>query len=312
MTARDHILSEIRRIIFEERRPFCYKDFISFKVGSIEVKYTHGIIRNVFSELKKEGLIELVYHSPQAFYTLKGVKFEKGMTPNYRGVDIHNQQEQLLKIFKVNKMDKPAIHDVRLLFNVKNLRNILLSNNDNNNSSIVDTVDEKYNKDIRLKDIIHDDITVKTTVHNTDNVSVIVACSDNPIEIQDPIGLSKLTGGLTRVEERLQQEINNYYSKMTSKTSVQESQISIPYHMNWIVKMWHFGRDSSDSYSGQSIEITWKESLDILHVVYSKKKKKKNKSITTTIIRSEVQEYPNIPLKDAIKSKLDLLNGWLL
>ncbi len=66
------------------------------------------------------------------------------------------------------------------------------------------------------------------------------------IEIEDPLSLSKLTGGLIRVEERLQKEINNYYSTITSNTSEQESQLaSIPYHMNWIVKMWHFGRDSS-------------------------------------------------------------------
>jgi hypothetical protein len=271
MTTRDHILSEIRRIIFEERRPFCYKDFIAFKVGSIEVKYAHGTIRNIFSELKKEGLIELVYRSPQAFYTLKGVKFEKGMTPNYRGVDIRNQQEQLLKIFKVNKMDKPAIHDVRLLFNFKGLKNILLCNN---NKNIIDKIDEKYNKDIVLKDIIHDDIIIKTTVHNTDNISVMIACSDNPIEIEDPIGLSKLTGALTRVEERLQQEIIHYLNLSSNILDQENQQISIPYHMNWIVKMWHFGRDSSMSYSGELFEITWKESLDIFHI-YSKKKKKK-------------------------------------
>ncbi len=85
----------------------------------------------------------------------------------------------MIKTFKVTKLGKPIIHDVRLLFRVKGLRNILLSND---NRSIIDRVDEKFNKDIRLKDIIHDDIIVKTTVHNTDNVSVIIACSDNPIE----------------------------------------------------------------------------------------------------------------------------------
>ncbi len=174
-------------------------------------------------------------------------------------------------MFKVTKLDRPAIHDVRLLFHVKGLKNILLSND---NRSIIDRVDEKSNKDIRLKDIVHDDIIIQTTVHNTDNVSVIIACSDNPIEIEDPLSLSKLTGGLTRVEERLQQEINYHYSKITSNTSEQESQrVSIPYHMNRIVTMWHFGHDSSHSYSGESFEITWKESLDILFHFYSKKRR---------------------------------------
>lgn len=271
MNAREYILSKINKIIFDEKRPFSYKDFVESSNNYSKVTYTHGTVRNVFSRLKKEGLIELAYRSPQAFYTLTGVKFEKGMTPNYRGVLVRHQQDQLLKIFRVNKLDKPAIHDIRLIFNVKGLRNILLSNY---NKSLIDKVDEKYNKDIRLKDIVHEDITVKTTVHHTDNVSVMVACSDNPIVIENTISLSKLTGGLTRVEERLQQEINNYYSKLESHISEQEDNIaSIPYHMDWVVKLWHFGRDSSHAYSGQLFEITYKEYLDIFHV-YSKKRRK--------------------------------------
>jgi len=303
MNARTNILSKIQSIIYEEKRPFSYKDFIYSEDDSNEVKFAHGTIRNVFSSLKKEGLIELVYRSPQAFYTLTGVKFEKGMTPNYRGVCIKYKQGMLLKVFKITHMDNPAIHDIRLLFYVKGLRNILLRNK---NVSIINKIDEKYNKDIILKDIVHDDIVIKTTVHNTENVSVMVACSDNPIKIEDAIGLSKITGGLTRVEERLQQEIT-HYSKTSSDMLDEESQkISIPYHMNWIVKMWHFGQDSSHSYSGELFEITWKETLETLNV-YSKKKKKKKNIIT--IVRSELQEYPNIPLKEAIKSKLDLLNA---
>ncbi len=62
------------------------------------------------------------------------------MTPDYRGVGIRHQQEIILKIIKVNKMDKPAIHDIRLFFNVKGLRDILLSNN---NTSLIDKVDER-------------------------------------------------------------------------------------------------------------------------------------------------------------------------
>ncbi len=213
MNARDKILTRIHDIIYKEKRPFSFKDFIASEDGSNEGKYAHGTVRNVFSQLKKEGLIELVCRSPQAFYTLTGVKFEKGMTPNYRGVAIKNTQYIMHRFFKANKMDKPAIHDIRLLFKVKGIRNILLCNN---NGSMIDKIDEKYNKDIRLKDIVHDDIVIKTTVHKTENISVIIACSDNPIEIEDPVALSKLTGGLTRVEERLQQEIN-HYSKLRSK-----------------------------------------------------------------------------------------------
>ena len=115
-------------------------------------------------------------------------------------------------------MDKPAIHDIRLLFHVEGIRNILLRNN---NESIIDEIDKNFNKDIKLKDIVHDDIVIKTTVYHTENVSVIITCSDNPIEIQDPVALSKLTGGLTEIEERLQQEIN-HYPKLGSNKLTQE------------------------------------------------------------------------------------------
>ncbi len=219
MNARDRILTRIHYIIYKEKRPFSFKDFIASDDGSNEGKYVHGTVRNIFSQLKKEGLIELVCRSPQAFYTLTGVNFEKGMTPNYRGVAIKNTQYIMHSFFKSNKMDKPAIHDIRLLFKVKGIRNILLCNN---NGSMIDKIDEEHNKDITLKDIIQDDIVIKTTVHKTENVSVIIACSDNPIEIEDPVALSKLTGGLTRVEERLQQEIN-HYSISRSNTLDQET-----------------------------------------------------------------------------------------
>ena len=86
MNARDKILTRIHYIIYKEKSSFSYKDFIASDDGSNEGKYAHGIIRNIFSQFKKEGLIELVCRSPQSFYTLTGVKFEKGMTTNYRGV----------------------------------------------------------------------------------------------------------------------------------------------------------------------------------------------------------------------------------
>jgi hypothetical protein len=69
----------------------------------------------------------------------------------------------------------------------------------------------KNNKDITLKDIDLKDHIIKTTIHRTDTVSVIVACSTNPIPI-DMIGLAKLTSGLTRVEERVQRVLDAYHA----------------------------------------------------------------------------------------------------
>ena len=57
-------------------------------------------------------------------------------------------------------------------------------------------------KDIFLEPIVTHDLTIKTTIHHTDTISVIVACSLNPVAV-DLKGLVRLSNALTRVEERL-------------------------------------------------------------------------------------------------------------
>ena len=71
--------------------------------------------------------------------------------------------------------------------------------------------------------------------------------------------------------------------------------------------MWHFGLDSSISYSKELFETTWRKCREVFNV-YSKKRRKNNKN-TIVVIRSDVQQYPNVCLREAIKSKLDLLNA---
>ena len=97
-------------------------------------------------------------------------------------------------------MDKPAIHDIRLKFSVKGLWNILLSSSRND---LISNKDLQNNKDITLHDIDLKDHTIKTTVHKTDTVSVTIACCNTPIPL-NTVGLAKLSSGLTRVEDRLQ------------------------------------------------------------------------------------------------------------
>ena len=57
-------------------------------------------------------------------------------------------------------------------------------------------------KDIPLDPVVTHDLTIKTTIHKTDTVSVIVACSQNPVAV-DLKGLVRLSNALTRVEERI-------------------------------------------------------------------------------------------------------------
>ena len=84
-------------------------------------------------------------------------------------------------------MDKPAIHDIRLIFTFKHLWSILSTST----SPLIKSKDLESNYDITLQPIEIDDQIIKTTVHKTDTVSVIVGCSLSPIPI-DLLGVARL------------------------------------------------------------------------------------------------------------------------
>jgi hypothetical protein len=68
--------------------------------------------------------------------------------------------------------------------------------------------------------------------------------------------------------------------------------------MSWIVKMWYFGQDALTSYLNQKFDMSWEDSLNVLHHIYLKEYEKKMK------VRKEVQEYPNMSLMAAFIDKL--------
>lgn len=122
------------------------------------------------------------------------------------------EQSQHIKNLKIHRIYHPAIHDIRLSFVYNGLRSLLLLPK----SELISNIDNGYNKDITLKDITHDDITIKTTIHNSDNVAIMVAFTDTPIPV-DYLGLSNLSNDLTRVEERLQRIIDEYNKSSVNK-----------------------------------------------------------------------------------------------
>jgi hypothetical protein len=114
--------------------------------------------------------------------------------------------------------------------------------------------------------------------------------------------LVKLTSSLARIEDRLQLRVNGHNTAMSQSEKQHHLSLihnsKIPDHMNWTVKIWHFGQDGLTSYSGEKFDITWEDSLNVLHHIYSKDFKK------TMKIRDEVQEYPNKSLEEAFMDKL--------
>src|SRR3954454_12538231 len=89
---------------------------------------------------------------------------------------ISSKQRTFLQFLREIPMDKPAIHDIRLSFSFKPLWSILSASS----SSWIKNIDTQSNKDITLYDIDQGDHIIKTTVHKSDTVSVIVACTLTP------------------------------------------------------------------------------------------------------------------------------------
>jgi hypothetical protein len=127
MSSIDIFLERMAILVFTENRPFCYRDFLKFELNGQEYKFVHGTIRNIFSQLQKDGKIEFVYQSTQAFYTLKGVKLGKSITPNHGEDHLNHKQKGFMQFLKQLPMDVQAIHNIRLRFECKGLWSILSS-----------------------------------------------------------------------------------------------------------------------------------------------------------------------------------------
>jgi hypothetical protein len=275
MNAEEILLMKMADFVFVDKRPFCFKDFLRFEHEGQEYKYAKGTIRNKFSELQRKGDIEFSYRSGPAFYTLPGITFGKPMTVNHMEEEGHlsPKQSTFLQTLQSIPMDKPAIHDIRLSFTFKHLWSILSVSE----SPLIKSKDLESNFDITLQPVDLENHIIKTTVHRTDTVSVIVGCSVSPIPI-DLFGLARLTSIIARVEERLQLLVNEYYT-ISLQTGRQYLSLTlnskIPDHMNWMVKMWHFGQDALISYTGEKFDMSWEDGLHVLHHIYSKNFKKK-------------------------------------
>src|SRR5881397_843858 len=113
-------------IVFSEGRAFSFKDFLQFTIDGKIYKIAPGTFRNKVLALKKTGVIELDYNSGIAFYTLKGHKFGKAVTPTHTVVyndPVYNMLESL-------PLDKHSIHDIRLRFSVPGIWTLLSNNQD--------------------------------------------------------------------------------------------------------------------------------------------------------------------------------------
>lgn len=137
---------------------------------------------------------------------------------------------------------------------------------------------------------------IRIIIHKTDTVSVTIGCSLQPIPL-DANGIIDFFNLLVRVEEKLQSIVDN-----SGLVNDDKKYISIPEYSQWIVTMWHFGRDASVEYTGERFCISVEKLQHVLTRIYVKDFNGNNR------IRIERQEYPKKTLIDAIEEKLGLTN----
>jgi hypothetical protein len=164
----------ITEIVNTEKRYFDYLDFVpNFIVDGQVHSISYGTFRNYASKLVRAEKIEVVEYSPQAFYTLKGIRIENVMTTDHTGA---------------------LLHDIHLRFQVDGIWSSIppqyKSNRESNDKQLLPFP-------WKIKDL-----DIKATVHPTDTVSVIVGCSYCPIAV-DANGVMRLSNALATVQERI-------------------------------------------------------------------------------------------------------------
>jgi hypothetical protein len=287
----DAIDVHMAHLVFEEHRPFSYKDFLHFEVDGTEHKMVHGTFRNKISRLVKKGETELAYNSGTSFYTLKGIKFGKPMTVNHTEVSYY--YDPIVKLIRNLPFEKSALHDIHLRFPVKGCWSLLSSNS---TYSI-----HPVSKDIHMPLIRIGELTISARVHKTDTVTVVIGCSYAPIAV-DINGVIRLSNALTRIEERMTRIIEDCIA-----TQGLQKVSAIPEHNNWLVTMWHFSADASIEYAGEKFCATWKVGEHELIRIYSKEflgavNKEGRRAKSKTKIRVEMQQYPQSKLEDTIRN----------
>jgi hypothetical protein len=309
----------IHYLVHDERRPFSYLDFLKFEVDGHEFKMTHGTFRNNISHLVREGLIEVSYKSNITFYTLRGVKFDRAskmtMTANHAGVQTSLESvspsssslhsNPLYRILRDLPLDKSSVHDIRLKFACPQIYAIISSSISNKAFGSDCTINSR-SKDILLPAWKIRNLLIKTIIHRTDIVSVVIGCSLDPV-VLDVTGIIRLTNALSIVEERLSRLVEGYRNihgpnaieGVSSSRDCRSYYDIVSSYSEWIVTMWHFGADASVEYSGEKFSVTWETAEAALIRAYSKVM-----NDNRTRIRLERQEYPKTSLADIIEQKL--------
>jgi len=278
-------------LVLSEGRPFYYGDFLLFDVDGSRYKPTYGTIRNIFSEFRKEGKIKVNCNSKPVFYELIDSNLtRKSMTHTHMGgiLTVISNNNPFYTKLKTLPMDKHSIHDIRLRCTVPNIYEALAINT---KYPIRD-----YSRDIELPYWNIDNATIQIRMHKTNTVSVVLACSQEPFPL-DISGITAFFTTLGQVRGSLVGTMLSIYNQ-----DINLIQKRVPPLSDWLITMWHFGRDSLIEVSKKEYHETVENAEHIIERFYTKDLNGNHR------LRHEILEYPNKPVFDAMNEKLELIN----
>jgi len=250
-------LKESYRINTKERRPFSYLDFKNLnKVNFRQIIHKLG------------NNIERVGASHPRFYKLKGIKLAGDS--HKLTLDHMRDSTKFIDILNMLKDQPPKIHAIKIKVLNSDLHRLLLQKGATKN---------EHNHSIKVNfDSNDNNVSTKILVY-PEIIQIDIGCTYKPL-VYDPKTIW-------------------YLNELLSKTSYYLSLLSgvvLPSVSDWIITHWHFNKDGSTAYNGQSFHFTVEEASTGLLRFYSK-----NMKDGTTIPRLEQIQTPHNSLEQEMK-----------
>ena len=227
-----YVLERAYKINTEKQMPFEYDDFSEL---------TNGSFRQIIHKIRP--LIEVVVRSRPCMYKLKGIE----LPGDYRKITHRVMGAGIMEILERLRQQPPAIHDIKLKFD-SDIHQFLAADG---------APVEPSNNGIKLDLPNFDDknYVVKAMVY-PNTVQLDIGCTFKPIvyEISGVLQLAAMLGS-----------VKNFLFFLDGFRG------QIPLVNKWIITHYHFGKDGSESYSGQSFHYTFEDAAEGMIRFYSKK-----------------------------------------
>ena len=218
--------------------------------------------------------IERVGNSRPQFYKLRGIKLP-GDSRKVTLEPMRVQEEHFVKLLTTLKEQPAKIHAIKIRIDNSELHKKLLQKGCSKN---------KRNHSIKINfEGIDNNITTKILIY-PDTIQVDIGCTYKPI-IHNPETVWYLHEHLSKVSYHL--------------TGL--SGVILPTVDNWIITHWHFNKDGTEVYNGQSFHYTIKDVNTGLIRFYSKLMENGER-----IPRVEQIQTPQISIRDELKRAMFL------